>query len=387
MTKRLVERVAARREELARQALAVIVERVPVYGRLPAEQLEGEILEVVRTAMGLLLRNIATGERPGDDVLAALRASAVRRAEERIPLPDILGAYHVGADVVWAALRAEATDDELDEVVTAAGEMLGLVQVLTVEVTTAYVDEHRVIHSEDRQADRARLEDLLGPDQLRPDDWPRDSRVCLLEVRLGRSADEQDPGVEGAVAARRKARRAEAWLHSLEVSPAFTVGEDEAIVALPTGDVAATAAELHAGLREATGVDVLVAAVRVEEEGPRHAQQGARLLADLAAAQGWVDRPVQVDDLLVPYLVARVPEVRRRAEEARGRLEDGPDLLETLEVWFAHDFDRRDTAQALHVHPNTLDHRLRRISERLGHDLATAAGVELAATVVALGDR
>lgn len=385
MTTQVVERLAAQREALARRALERIVDEVPVYARLPREQLEGEILQVVRAAMSLLLQTMMTGASPSEDVLAGLRASAVRRAEERVPLPGILGAYHVGTDVAWDALRDEAGPEELDQVVLAAGRMLDLVQVLTVEVATAYVDEHRAIHSEEREADRARLEELLGPDELRPDDWPRDSDVCLVEVRLGRSADEDDPGVEGAVAARRKLRRAEDWLHSLEPGPAVAVAEDEATVALPTEDVEATAAQLHAGLREATGVAVLAAAVLVEDEGPRHAQQGAELLADLAMAQGWSDRTVLVDDLLVPYLVARVPEVRRRAEHSRRRLADGPDLLETLASWFANDFDRRDTAAALHVHPNTLDHRLRRISERLGHDLGTAAGVELAAAVVALG--
>lgn len=386
MTTRVVDRLAGRREQLARRSLARIVEQVPVYGRLPTEQLEGEILQVVRAAMTLLLHTMATGERPSEDVLAGLRASAVRRAEERVPLPAILGAYHVGADVAWEALQGEAGPDELDQVVAAAGAMIDLVQVLTTEVATAYVDEHRAIHSEERAADRARLEELLGPDAIRPDEWPRGSDICLAEVQLGRSDDEDDPGVEGAVASRRKVRRAEEWLHALEPAPAVAVVEDHVTIALPTDDVEATAAQLHAGLREATGVDVLVAVVLVEDEGPMHARLGAQLLAELAIEAGWHDRPVLVDDLLVPYLVARVPEVRRRAQAARDRLADGPDLLQTLSAWFAHDFDRRDTAAALHVHPNTLDHRLRRISERLGHDLSSAAGIELAATITALGD-
>lgn len=384
MTTGLVQRVGAQREKLARVALERIVESVPVYARLPEEQLDGEILDVVRAAMSLLLETLSTGEPPSDVVLQSLRASAVRRAEERVPLPGILGAYHVGADVCWEALKAEATADERDEVIAAAGRMLDLVQTLTVEVATAYIDEHREIHSEEREADRARLEHLLGPHEVRPEDWPRDVDICVVEVRLGRTADEEDPGVEGTVATRRKVRRAEEWLHSLEPTPATSVTDDVATVALPTEDLETTAAQLHAGLREATGVDVLVATVRVEDEGPRHARRGAHLLANLATRAGWTDRTVLVDDLLVPYLVARVPEVRRRALATRDLLADGPDLLETLEAWFDHDFDRRATAAALHVHPNTLDHRLRRISERLGHDLSTAAGVELAATVVAL---
>jgi hypothetical protein len=379
----LVARVRKRREALARTTLALIVETIPVYGRLPAEQLAGEILTIVRTAVTLLLETIGTGDEPSEPTMAALRASAVRRAEERVPLSAILGAYHAGADVLWDALVTEADDGEHAQIIHAGGRLLGLIQVLTVEVSSAYLDEHRAIHSEERQADRERLE-LLLRDGQRPDGWPDDADIALIEVRYGRTSDEEDPGVEGAVAARRKVRRIEEWLHEVPSRPAAVVTEDRATIAIAVDDVAETARMLHDGLREAGSVEVLLAAVRVEDEGPAHARRGSVLLADLAERAGWRDRTVVVDDMLVPYLVARVPEVRRRAREARARLADGPDLLETLAAWFAHDFDRRATANALHVHPNTLDHRLHRISERLGADLSTAAGVELASMVKAV---
>ncbi len=379
----VVKRLAKRREVLARTTLARIVEQIPVYGRLPAEQLEGEILVVVTAAVGLLLDTLATGDDPSEQTMNALKASAIRRAEERVPLSAILGAYHAGADVLWDALVAEAKEGEHGDVIDAAGRLIRLVQLLTVDVSSAYLDEHRAIHSEERQADRERLERLLS-EGTRPDDWPAGAEVAMVEVRIGRTTDEDDPGVEGAVATRRKVRRIETWLRGVQGHPAIVVTDNLATLALPTDDVAGTAASLHAGLREAAGVEVLVAAVRVEDEGPAHARRGSMLLADLAERNGWRDRPVVVDDLLVPYLVARVPEVRRRARAARERLADGPDLLDTLDAWFAQDFDRRATAKALHVHPNTLDHRLRRIGERLGADLSTAAGVELASMVTAV---
>ena len=45
-------------------------------------------------------------------------------------------------------------------------------------------------------------------------------------------------------------------------------------------------------------------------------------------------------------------------------------LQRTLEVWFAHDGHPAATAEALHIHRNTLDYRLRRIGEVTGLDLA-----------------
>jgi sugar diacid utilization regulator len=78
-----------------------------------------------------------------------------------------------------------------------------------------------------------------------------------------------------------------------------------------------------------------------------------------------------------------------RPGPARDRLADlltpiagRADLLSTLEGWFEADFDRRRAAAALHVHPNTLDYRLRRIAELTGLDPGTARGLQLLGAAV-----
>jgi carbohydrate diacid regulator len=53
------------------------------------------------------------------------------------------------------------------------------------------------------------------------------------------------------------------------------------------------------------------------------------------------------------------------------KLGKNKDMLQrTLAVWFAHDGHPAATAEALHIHRNTLDYRLRRIGELTGLDLA-----------------
>jgi sugar diacid utilization regulator len=44
---------------------------------------------------------------------------------------------------------------------------------------------------------------------------------------------------------------------------------------------------------------------------------------------------------------------------------------------FSADFDRRATAAAVHVHPNTLDYRLRHVAELTALDPATAHGLQV----------
>ncbi|MRX06559.1 transcriptional regulator [Pseudoduganella sp. FT25W] len=53
------------------------------------------------------------------------------------------------------------------------------------------------------------------------------------------------------------------------------------------------------------------------------------------------------------------------------KLGKNKDMLQrTLEAWFAHDGHPAATAEALHIHRNTLDYRLRRIGDITGLDLA-----------------
>ncbi|MFE4720100.1 helix-turn-helix domain-containing protein, partial [Streptomyces sp. NPDC056728] len=63
-----------------------------------------------------------------------------------------------------------------------------------------------------------------------------------------------------------------------------------------------------------------------------------------------------------------------------------PELLETLRTHLAHQQDRRATAAALGLHPNTVDNRLARIGEQTGIDLAAPRGTALAIAALLLRD-
>ena len=60
----------------------------------------------------------------------------------------------------------------------------------------------------------------------------------------------------------------------------------------------------------------------------------------------------------------RLPIAKLQAQDKNKQL-----LQKTLNVWFEHDGHPAATAEALHVHRNTLDYRLRRIGEITGLDL------------------
>jgi len=94
-------------------------------------------------------------------------------------------------------------------------------------------------------------------------------------------------------------------------------------------------------------------------------------------------------DVLLDYQLTRPSDAQPHLAALLAPLERFPDLLRTLEAYLAQDLDRRRTAASLHVHPNTLDYRLKRIVELTGLEPATTSGLQLLAGAVAvrrLGD-
>ena len=78
---------------------------------------------------------------------------------------------------------------------------------------------------------------------------------------------------------------------------------------------------------------------------------------------------VLVDQALGDAFVARYLEPLA----AMGR--HGGEIEATLRVWLDNGMRIDDTAKALHVHPNTLRHRLRRFEEATGASLRSATEV------------
>ncbi|MFB9185705.1 PucR family transcriptional regulator [Dactylosporangium sucinum] len=83
------------------------------------------------------------------------------------------------------------------------------------------------------------------------------------------------------------------------------------------------------------------------------------------------------DDVLVEYQLARpgpgLPRLAAKLDPLAGH----PYLLETLRSFVRHGHNRSRVAQDLHVHRNTLDYRLGRITAMTGLDPAVPAQARL----------
>ncbi|MEO3924943.1 helix-turn-helix domain-containing protein [Micromonosporaceae bacterium B7E4] len=109
----------------------------------------------------------------------------------------------------------------------------------------------------------------------------------------------------------------------------------------------------------------------------------AREASRVAPPQDRPERLPEIADLFVEMAVARTPALDGWLRSYARALSTGPDLVTTLHAYYTHDMNRTSAATALHIHPRTLDYRLRRVREVTGIDPGSTVGVRLLSVTVA----
>ena len=390
----LYRRVERDVPKLARRMVETFVEEIPLYALLPREQLDGEILGITEANLRMFFTTLREDRPMTTEEMAGIRTSAARRAEERVPLDAVLTAYHVGGRIGWQALVDGAAPEDTDALIAAGARVLAYVQQVSAAVAAAYLEEQQTIHGEERDARRALASALLTGE---PSDAlaarlgaPVAPAYLVVAIRLGTHADEQDSGGGGSIAARRKVRRAQTALDDWAGHPVLGLLE-------PTGGAVLlpSTAELVHELADRLGalVEQLAAVAAVEVYAGAAAAHGT---ADIPRAAGQAQDVVRLArqleqppggyllrDVLLEYQLTRPSDAQPELSHLLDPLDRNPDLPHTLEIYLGHDLDRRRTAAALHVHPNTLDYRLRRIVELTGLDPSTSRGLQLLGAALA----
>jgi hypothetical protein len=390
----LYRRVERQVPRLARRMIETFVEEIPLYGLLPREQLEGEILAITTANLRLFFSMLREGRPLTPEELGEVRTSAARRAEERVPLDAVLTAYHVGGRIGWQALVDEAADDERGALVDAGARVLLYVQQVTAAVAAAYLEEQQTIYGEERDARRSLASALLTGEPAEPLAARLGAQIApaylVVALRLGPHPDEADKGVGGAIAARRKVRRVQSALDEFAGEPVMTLLEPTGGSALmPTtveklAETAERLPDLVEALRASAGAEVLAGgAVAVGATDVARAAAQAKDVVRLALRLNHPPGGYLLHDVLLEYQLTRPSDAQGALHRLLDPIDRNPDLPHTLEVYLAHDLDRRRTAAALHVHPNTLDYRLRRIVELTGLDPSTSRGLQMLGAALA----
>jgi hypothetical protein len=357
------------RDSLAELMFSRFREEIPGYGRVPESVVRGEILKVIRENLDLCLDWLALGREPAPARFDVFRASAKNRAAEGMPLEDVLRAYRIGGRAAWRALVSEATKDERDALPRAVELIMDYVDRVSSVVAKAYLEEKAHHISEQERSTRALLDALLNCDVL-------DAGHHLTAERLGFTIDDELaafaialPGA-GVTAHGRLAA-------TLRGGGALALTEGERVVGL------SAQRRDFAGALPSGGVAVVDVVVPREELAASLAD--VRLGMDAAVREGCTG-VVELRALALDLLLARSPRVAADLRRSiLGPLAEGgarSDLLRTVEAYVTLGCDRRHAAEQLHIHPNTLDYRLRKARKLTGLDLDDPE--DLATMVLAL---
>jgi PucR-like helix-turn-helix protein len=325
-----------------------IREEIPDFRRLPAEALE----RAIRGNMARALTALRDLRPPTDAELDQAAAIGRERAEQGLTVDAVLHAYRITVTAVWSRFGELARERGADVTsVLAFSETLWVWADAVMDIVGA---AHREVELEQAREEQQRRDAFL---------------LALLTGTLDAAELRRDSATFGLDADRPftpfRARGAGALSHRAIVALA---GDDGLAMALDR-DLAGIATRppqalpgIATGVGPAVRLEALPAAFAMASRALQTAvafgQEGAFTLADLSI------RPAIVaDEVLGDAFAARYLEPLA----GLGRL--GAELEETLRTWLDQGMRVDDTARALHVHPNTLRHRLRRFEEATGTTL------------------
>ncbi|MER5545286.1 helix-turn-helix domain-containing protein [Streptomyces sp. NPDC002589] len=370
----LAARCEPRVNELARRMARDVFEELRGYAELPADVKDMEIAATARYGMRLFLRGGV--RRPRPDALDHFQERAAQRAGEGVPLNLLLRTYTLGTKELFRALRETARPDERDALAELAEALFGAADRVVGAVAESYLDEQAAAaacgspqalwHWGREEERRSRARTLLAGRPVADgvtSDWP--ALVVWLRFDNSASGNGSSP-----VAVRRLVRRVQAVLDRGfgTCVPALLDADGGHAVIPGTTELPCRIPEL---LREPAGAGVRLAAAGATAAGdiPRAARL-AREVVRIAAACGREPGLHRLDDVLLEYHLSRPSAGSDRIAALLDPLAGRPELVETLRTHLEQHQDRRATARRLSLHPNSVDHRLARVQELTGLDLA-----------------
>ncbi|MET7992416.1 helix-turn-helix domain-containing protein [Amycolatopsis sp. NPDC005232] len=369
--------------ELIEATTHQILEQMPVY-RDERFVTHAELRNSVRANLDYVMRTLR-----GEDVpdLSQARATGRARALQGAPLPEVLRAYRIGLTEVWhrfVLLTARGDHQDLAGLVAATSAVWALVDDYAEALTSSYRDtaaEVVVAHQNRRSAlvealfaGGAATEGTLW-DIARVLELTVDGSFVVVAAETPRLGHEPLPKIEQRL---REAQHASAW----RLTPDLQVG----VVSLRDPSACKVTIDL---LREAPVGRVGMSPVFSGLGNTSRALHFARVaLSSMAPGSTGL---VQFTESPLAGLVASAPEASvQLAHHVLRPILDLPGddrnvLLLTLRAWFDCQGSTKLTSERMFCHPNTIRHRLRRITDELGRSLTDPQDIaELGAALRAL---
>lgn len=367
------------RRELVDRALAGLSARGG-----SARTRDAQLRWIVDYNVVLFIRTLEEPDLALDEAVAAdLVASAANRAGEGSPIEDLLEDYIAGTAAMWRVIAESARPEEFASVIELTDLLFGYMRSVSTLVVRGFQHEAARISMGERDARFAVYSALLSggdPEQVAARAGvPLARRYLVLSLQLGEPPEASVAGRALQVPRLRRTntvRRVLAEYASGDVLALMRDPLGTALVPLSAQPSAGEAADVRALLTRLA--DVLAAPVHAgavfatPEHIPAAATQAEEVL-ELVVATGRGPGAWFLDDVVVSYQLTRPGPGRDLLADRMRPLDDHPDWEPTLRAFLTAGYDRRRTAEVLHVHPNTVDYRLSRIAAACGIDAADPA--------------
>ncbi|HEV7931165.1 MAG TPA: helix-turn-helix domain-containing protein [Actinomadura sp.] len=339
---------------------------------VPMDDLWRSCHDNITRVLQLLAGSHRDKDAPEDDgYYDAARETGRRRAEQRMPLDDVLRSFRLGGRLVWEALIDQAREQSAVDnagLLDVATRVWEVVDATSAQVALAYHAAERQLVRFDEQRKAALWEGLLRGR----------AKDLAFAYEAARILDLPVEGPYAVVAADDRAG-----------DDGTTVLLSERLAACGIGSAWQVRASTLVGLL-ALGESALGTALGILREtldAPAGVSSVVHGLAeaDVAYRQATLTRRtlhprrfevVTLEERLPEALLLGSPELAERLVRLwLGPLQDLPAddrrlLLDTLETWVSTAGSTTRTAEAVHCHRNTVINRIRRIQTITGRDFA-----------------
>ncbi|GAB3006564.1 PucR family transcriptional regulator [Amycolatopsis acidiphila] len=368
---RLAAAARARLPEMTEDTFAHIIAEMPVYADARFVSHE-KLWSSCDANLRFLLRAL---EEPGTPDLSQAAATGQERAHQGAPLPELLRAFRIGFTEVWQQfVELTGSDDDTAGLIAATRALWTLIDDYTETLTEAYRTTLAEITRTRHEKRLALVEALFAGgtategtlwDIARMLDLSLDGTYLVVAAETPGLGQEPLPGMENLL---RERLYASAW----RLTPELRVG----VVSLRERNAADAVMGL---LKENATGRIGVSPVFTGLGNTARALHLARVA--LSSLMPGTSGIVQFTESPLAGLVASDPEaaaqlahqVLRPVLELPG--EDRNVLLMTLRAWFDCRGSTKLIAERVYCHPNTVRHRLKRITDELGRSLTDPADI------------
>jgi hypothetical protein len=371
----IANRLIGREEDIARRITTRFREEIVDYGAA-GESLTADAAGLARDNLEDFLANLGGGKAVSSGQLERIRQAAARRVHQGVSLESFLHAARIWERCTWEALRAEIGDSpaEPPAALAIASQLMRHVDVVSTVGTHAYLREAEGLAHDRHLLHWEVLEALLG---RKPDPDAARRRAHTVGVRLAENY------LAVSIRGPRRLGRliieaARCRLRPPSGSLLLGTRDGEVVALYPVSEPA----ELHVAREQAgalanavgaNGVSVGVSGWHPGLGGLAIAYAEAKEASHIAAASGATGRAVSLGDVLIDHIARSTPHVGRILDETLHPLVEydlrhRTALVGTVRTYVETGFNLRRSAEVLHVHPNTVMYRLRRVRELCGRD-------------------